>query len=248
MRIQIASDLHNEFGISELDFSNVDLLILAGDINLGKKGLLWIKEQVRNIPVIYVLGNHEYYKHAYPKLLDQLKEATINTNIHILEKNSITIDDITFHGTTLWTNFELFGDPKIAGMEAQPKMTDYKHIRRHPEYIKLRTVDTYVMHYDSLYWLKESLLSSNTCYNVVITHHAPSILSIPHNQRDKLISAAYASHLDSFILEMKPQLWIHGHIHNFLDYTIGNTRIICNPRGYPDEPCTNFNNKFVVEF
>ncbi len=59
MRVQILSDLHNEFGVFEYNFSNIDLLILAGDIDLGLKGFEWISEKVKNIPVLYVLGNHE---------------------------------------------------------------------------------------------------------------------------------------------------------------------------------------------
>lgn len=60
MKIQIISDIHLEFGIRQLDFSNADLLILAGDVSIGLAGITWISERVKNIPVLYVLGNHEY--------------------------------------------------------------------------------------------------------------------------------------------------------------------------------------------
>ena len=33
---------------------------------------------------------------------------------------------------------------------------------------------------------------------------------------------------------------VHGHIHSQQDYMIGDTRVVCNPRGYPDEPNANF--------
>ncbi|NOU16617.1 MAG: phosphoesterase [Bacteroidales bacterium] len=247
MIIQIASDLHNEFGILDLDFESIDLLILAGDIHVGERGLLWIKEQVKKVPVLYVLGNHEYYRNSYPKLLKKLKEGSRESNIHILEKDSITIDGITFHGTTLWTNFELFGNPRIAGIEAQQKMNDYKLIRIDPSYSKLRSIDTHLFHYESLEWLRNSLEKSKTSKNVIITHHGPSILSLLPEYREELISAAFVSNLEDFIKEMKPELWIHGHIHNCLDYTIENTRVICNPRGYPDEPYNGFNNKLLIK-
>lgn len=32
-----------------------------------------------------------------------------------------------------------------------------------------------------------------------------------------------------------PALWVHGHIHRSLDYRVGGTRVVCNPRGYPHE-------------
>lgn len=72
MRIQIISDLHQEFGLSDLNFDSADLVILAGDINLGTKGIEWIKKYIPNKPVLYVLGNHEYYKGAYPKTLHKI--------------------------------------------------------------------------------------------------------------------------------------------------------------------------------
>ncbi|MBO9683090.1 MAG: metallophosphoesterase [Flavisolibacter sp.] len=92
MRVQIASDLHLEFGGSELDFSNVDLVVLAGDVNIGENGFLWIKEKIKHIPVLYVLGNHEYYRNSYPKLLNKLLESSLGSNIHVLEKSSVDID------------------------------------------------------------------------------------------------------------------------------------------------------------
>jgi Icc-related predicted phosphoesterase len=247
MRVQIASDLHLEFGGSELDFSNVDLVVLAGDINIGEKGFLWIKEKIKHIPVLYVLGNHEYYRNSYPKLLNKLLESSLGSNIHVLEKSSVDIDGIRFHGTTLWTSFELFGDPKISGPICQQKMNDYKLIRLDPSYSKLRSIDTHLFHYRSLKWLKESLLTSQAKKNIIVTHHAPSARSIPEKYKNDIISAAYASDLENFIIETKPDIWIHGHVHEPFDYFIHKTRIICNPHGYIQDPYNGFNSKLVIE-
>ena len=247
MRVQVFSDLHFEFGGVEHSFKDIDLLILAGDINIGEKGFEWIQQNVKNIPVIYVLGNHEYYKRSYPKLLYKLQERSKQTNINVLEKDSIVLGGIRFHGTTLWTDFELYGDPKIAGYACQQRMSDYKLIRIDPSYSKLRSIDTHIMHYKSRNWLKQSLLDSNEKTNVVITHHAPSIKSIPNKFKDDIISAAYASDLEDFILETKPNLWIHGHIHEPADYQIGETRILCNPHGYIDDSYNGHNPNLVVE-
>lgn len=247
MILQIVSDLHNEFGVFELDFSDVDILILAGDIDVGEKGFDWISQQVKNIPVLYVLGNHEYYKNAYPKLLNKLKQKAKDSNVHILENDCIQFEDVSFHGATLWTNFELFGNPKVAGYYAQQRMTDYRKIRKTPTYSKLRSLDTHLMHYESVRWLENSLNRSKTSKNVVITHHSPSKKSLPLERQDDIISAAYASDLENFILETKPDLWVHGHIHNYADYHIDKTRVICNPRGYPDEKYFGFNKKLTVE-
>ncbi len=247
MKIQIISDIHLEFGIRDFDFSQAELLILAGDIHVGKKGLDWISDKVKDVPVIYVLGNHEYYKNSYPKLLHNIKKLAEGTNIHILENDFVVIEGIAFHGATLWTDFKLFGDPKIAGFECEQKMNDYQLIRRAPSYSKLRAIDTHAMHNESLKWLNESLNESATKTNVVVTHHAPSLNSISDRYKDDLVSAGFASNLDSFILEKQPEIWIHGHVHECFDYYIGKTRVVCNPTGYPGETSNHYKEHFILE-
>jgi len=119
MKIQIISDLHQEFGLSDLSFDRADVIVLAGDINLGTKGIDWIKTKISDKPVIYVLGNHEYYKGSYPKTLNKIKETSKNTNVHVLEDSFVDIENIRFHGATLWTDFSIFGDPRYYGMTCQ---------------------------------------------------------------------------------------------------------------------------------
>lgn len=62
----------------------------------------------------------------------------------------------------------------------------------------------------------------------------------------------YASNLEHLMHgENAPAVWMHGHIHTNRDYSVGNTRIVANPRGYPaaagmrENP--NFNPSIVVE-
>jgi Icc-related predicted phosphoesterase len=247
MKIQIVSDLHQEFGYNEISFEKADLVIFAGDINLGTTGIQWIQSAIRAIPVMYILGNHEYYKGSYPKTLNKIIDLAKGTNIHVLENKSIEMDGITFHGATLWTNFELFGNARIYGSMCQEKMNDYKLIRRDPSYAKLRSIDTYLIHQASIQWLKSSLESSLTKQNIVISHHAPSIKSMPVSYREDVVSAAYASNLESFILTHQPNYWIHRHIHEPCNYYIGNTNIICNPHGYIHEKYQGFNPGLMIE-
>ena len=48
------------------------------------------------------------------------------------------------------------------------------------------------------------------------------------------------------IEEKKPALWIHGHAHNSVDYTIGETRILSNPRGYSNRLNRNFDDNLII--
>lgn len=247
MRIQVISDLHQEFGFMDIAFEGADLVILAGDINLGTKGIEWIKSTIKDVPVIYVLGNHEYYKGSYPKTLNAIRSRASDSNVHVLEDKAVVIGDITFHGATLWTDFALLGDSRLNGSICQGKMSDYKMIRRDPSYSKLRSIDTYVMHQASLRWLRASLESSSTKKNIVVTHHAPSIKSIPEEFKDDVLSSAYASNLEPLISEYQPHYWIHGHIHHPIKYHVGDTIVLCNPHGYMDEPYNGFDKNLIIE-
>ena len=137
MNIQILSDIHLEFEGFEIDYAGSDVVVLAGDIHIGDKGVKWALESIKEIPIIYVLGNHEYYRQTHPKLIRKLKELTSSTNVYILENEYIEIDSVKFYGCTLWTDFELFGDPRIAGFECQQKMTDFKKIKKRTGIFKI---------------------------------------------------------------------------------------------------------------
>ena len=247
MTIQIISDLHQEFGISDINFENADLIIFAGDTNLGTKGIEWIKKRIPNKPVIYILGNHEYYKGSYPKTLHKIIEATKASNITVLENNRIEIDGIRFHGATLWTDFALFGHSVEYGIICQATMNDYRQIRRDPSYSKLRSIDTFKIHQISKEWLEESLKESADYTNVVITHHAPSIKSVPEIYKKDPVTAAYASDLEELITKYKPLYWIHGHIHTPTRYKIDRTEIICNPHGYINEKYNGYNRELIIK-
>ncbi|MCP4521900.1 MAG: phosphoesterase [Cytophagales bacterium] len=248
MNIQIISDLHQEFGITDISFEKADIVILAGDIHTKQRSIEWIKSTIPSqVPVIYVLGNHEYYKGSYPKTLYKMKDLTIGSNIHILENESVEFDGVVFHGMTLWTDFSLFGNPIKHGIICQQKMNDYKYIRRDPSYSKMRTIDTYNIHQRSINWLENSLTKTANKTNIVVSNHAPSPQSLPNKYKQNPVSFAYASNLENFILKHQPKWWIHGHIHTPQQYKIGETEIICNPHGYIDDEYNGYQKELIKE-
>jgi len=225
MKLYVISDVHVEFSPFDPPEVDADIVILAGDIHVKNHGLLWAREKFSEVPVIYVLGNHEYYGQALPKHLEKLKEQAEGTNIHVLENEIITIAGITFLCCTLWTDFKLSGDPRIAGYAATQTMTDYKRIRVSPAYRKLRSVDTAAIHYNSRNWLTKELANHRKNKSVIVTHHAPSRNSVPEGFRDDILSAAYASDLDDLVGSSGAEVWIHGHVHTQQDYLMGETRM-----------------------
>ena len=137
-------------------------------------------------------------------------------------------------GCTLWTNFNLFGNPGIARHTATLEMTDYKKIRLSSVVFSKTTPCRHGRFTSQIVELVKRG-NDKICREkrVIVTHHAPSKISIPHAHREQTVSAAYASHLDDFVAESGALLWIHGHLHTQKDYKIGNTRVICNPSDIP---------------
>lgn len=245
MKLYIISDLHLEFGAFVPPQVDADVVILAGDIHLGVRGVEWAVQHFPDKPVLYVAGNHEYYGHALPRLLDKLYQKAQGTSVHILENTVVKLGSVTFFGCTLWTDFQLFGHRREAMRAAAERMTDFRRIRVSPQYRRLRPDDTMRHHFTSRHWLAHSF-AGITGKRVVITHHAPSALSLAENRKTNLISAAYASHCEELVEASQAALWVHGHTHHAVDYTIKTTRVLSNPRGYADEPVAGFEPHLVV--
>jgi predicted phosphodiesterase len=114
MRLHILGDLHLEFGPAKIPATDADVVVLAGDIHLGREGRKWAGNQFPAKPVIYVLGNHEFYRHSLPELTETLKRETDGSQIHLLENRVVEIKGYTFLGCTLWTDFRLSDDLEAA--------------------------------------------------------------------------------------------------------------------------------------
>jgi predicted phosphodiesterase len=247
MRLHILCDLHLEFGPTRIPKVDADVIVLAGDIHLGREGRRWVRSQFPDKPVIYVMGNHEFYRHSLPELTETLKKETSDSHIHVLENGAVQIDGYTFLGCTLWTDFQLSSDPEAAMRTAEAIMSDYSLIQFSPERRVLRAKDTARLHAESVTWLREAMAGSERQRTIVVTHHAPSSRSeAPYHAKSPL-APAFASNLDSLIERSGLSLWVHGHTHYNVDYLIGSTRILTNQRGYPDEVCPGFDSSLVIE-
>ncbi|MFH1282429.1 MAG: metallophosphoesterase [bacterium] len=222
--------------------------MLAGDIHIKDKGTRWILDQKSQVPVIYVMGNHEFYGDKFPGLIDKLKEATKGSTVHILESDTFELDGYTFFGCTLWTDMALFGNKQDATIAVRDAMNDYQVIRLSKTYRRLTPGDTITYHSATLTQLKKFLEKSDPDRTIVVTHHAPSFQSVPQKYRSDIISAGFSSNLDDLIKRYQPRLWIHGHTHNSFCYKIGKTTVICNPRGYVTNSGMQENSEFKPDY
>lgn len=94
--------------------------------------------------------------------------------------------------------------------------------------------DTVEEHKQMLDYIGQIVAEKHNEKFVVVGHHAPSSQSVAEWYRgDTILNGAFRSDLEEFIMD-RPQikLWVHGHMHNNSNYWIGETRVVCNPRGY----------------
>lgn len=235
MRIRVLSDLHREFGHVKLPEVPADVVVLAGDIDRGTRGVTWARMAFPDVPVLYVAGNHEHYDERIGRLHEKLREAAASSNVHILENETFELNGYRFFGATLWTDFNLLGDRIVAMAAAGSKergMNDYRKIRR-KDTGRLQPRHTAMLHADSRLALTQFLAAGDPARSMVITHHAPSIRSLPEHKHAEPISAAYASNLEDLITANGPAVWVHGHIHQPCDYMVERSRIVNNAFGYP---------------
>lgn len=253
MKILFLSDLHNEFSIFESPTTKADVVVLTGDIDICSKGAVWALETFESIPIIYILGNHEYYGHKLPKVNDDLlKLSNANSNLYFLENEKIVIDSIRFIGCTLWTDFLLFGPENLnlCCDHAEQSMTDFTRIRLGPSnsYRKLRAADVIRIHKESIRFLEKQLSKNFDGITIILSHHAPLKNSIPEKFKSDLLSGAFSSNLKSMISKFKPEYWLHGHTHFNVNYVFDATRIISNQRGYyPMELVDGFKENYILE-
>jgi predicted phosphodiesterase len=258
MRLLILSDLHHEIWREHavtIDpaISKPDVVILAGDIDLGARAVDWAARTFPGLPVLYVHGNHE----GYGKNLDEVQEdiaaaGAAAGNVYFLDGGEFILGRVRFLGATLWTDFRLFGDDRkmLAMLSAGEVMNDYRRIRLARQgYRKLRPVDTATIHARQKAWLTAKLDEPFDGVTVVVSHMAPSMKSVEEDYRDDIVSAAYASNCED--VAARANLWVHGHMHTSFDYRVGKCRVVSNPCGYimPDRSPQNpdFDPNFIIE-
>jgi len=257
MKIALASDIHLEFGDLMLkNEQDADLLILAGDICVAKDALKEgdMGDRVRNFfqrvsfqfpQTLYVMGNHEHYSGDFAKsqnILQTMLDQLCITNIKIMEKSIHEIGNVTFIGGTMWTDFNN-GD-SITLFHAAQAMNDYRGVRNSNsghasgvwKFLPKHSYEDHVRMKQYIRMILGNLRDQGRTDQrvVVISHHAPTHLSIDeYYKNDAVMNGNFASRLDDLILD-HPEIavWVHGHMHNPSDYQVGDTRVLCNPRGY----------------
>lgn len=238
MRLRVFSDIHLDFDYRNWKNPNLwepitleedkdTTLVIAGDIWTGQyfgRIAFWLNEQAEKFKnIIVVLGNHDYwgeYNKPYYELVNELKPQ-LSSNIYLLEKECITIDDIKFAGATLWTNLDN-GNPLV--INNAPYLTN--DIPR----INGMTANKWISEYNAT---MDFLIRADA--DVIITHYVPDPKFMhPRYTNDMANHMFNTTALQElhFAQVKLPKVWIFGHTHNSYNEEYCGIKFLCNPRGY----------------
>jgi predicted phosphodiesterase len=251
--IMVAADLHEHPAFDFNPYSHGAFADLSRKQQRVARFRDFLKRCSFQFPhVVYVMGNHEFYNGRFYESIDHMREECAKfPNVYLLENDTKVIDDVTFIGATLWTDMNK-GDPltmhAIEGM-----MNDFRIIRNDKRsFAAMSARDVVSRHARTLQYFRSVLAEQHDKKFVVVGHHSPSFQSVHESySTEYLMNGGYHSDLSEFILD-HPQikLWTHGHTHHPFDYMIGETRIVCNPRGYEGDGYsegTGWNPNIVLE-
>ncbi len=234
MRLAVLSDLHLTVAEMPVPMVDCDVVILAGDIARPQQAIEWARQFSQ--PVIYVPGNHEYYGGSLSGTLQALKKLSAGTQVHVLDQEEVQIAGVRFLGCTLWSDFRLLDSEteREASMElASQFIRDFTRITLNDDSTELFSPAASRQLFDqSVSWLEERFAEPFPGSTVVISHHAPARGSIHPKYAGSPVNASFVSDLELQLRRWKPSLWVHGHVHDSHDYRVGDTRVLCNPRGY----------------
>lgn len=258
MKIQIFSDLHCDVAAPKpiVIGDDVDVVAVAGDVAEGaRNAFVALRRIVREeVPIVFVMGNHEFYRRFIGTELAAAKAVGPDYNIHILENDVVVIGGsggrgaVRFAGATTWTDYRIFGarNAPAAMNAARAGMNDHRLIGWTKEpWRRFRPQEALMLHAGSRRFFADTLARPFEGATVILSHTAPHLRSVPARHRSDILTPAFASDLSDLLgvdgrddrgapaaLQASADLlWVHGHIHASSDYRIGAARVVANPHG-----------------
>lgn len=226
-KLAVCSDLHFDtyphddikIIIKKLEESldKADVLIIAGDMVNGiiknEKLLLTILSKKILNNCIIVPGNHDYWGGT----IEDLKNYTGPLRSNILISENRLVNGMNMFGGTLWYHHTPIMD-RIGS--------------RWPDVAFIADNNKIFEEHDHF---KKKLIESTSPIDIVVSHHLPTHRSVHPTFANASNNCYFVTNQDDIIMKVAPKLWIHGHTHHTTMYKFGETTIVCNPLGYPNE-------------
>lgn len=238
MKIKVVSDLHIEFN-GPYDFKKNETYLVAGDIAPVDMLIPYLNDVSKETNIIFIAGNHEFYNNSlndYNTIREAFKDSP---NITFLQDDFITLQGktgpVNVYGTTLWTNLKSTQyDRTYLENYGKMRMNDF-HCITNKDGIPFHPSEMTKIHNESMEKMTTFFLEHKGESNIIMSHHSPSFQSVGRQYLGDTLNYFFASRLEDYIEEHSPIMWIHGHMHTRKDYFIDDTRVLCNPHGYPRE-------------
>lgn len=267
MRLRILSDLHFEFHadggkefVRGLRRDGQDAVVLPGDITRMDVGIyktLLLFRQHFGCPIIFVHGNHEFYKSNRNAVVRATKEAVSRLQgVYWLDCDEVMIGGRRILGTPLWYGKKRPPDRVLSSEDEwergivklhDPASRGGIYVETWADFESIENLDTWI--YDEHGRAIKYLCREIRQGDIVVTHMLPSKRSTPPKFQNALSNHWFVSDMSPVIERSKPALWIHGHTHSSCDYVLGETRVVCNPFGIQSKGELNvsFDEDFTVE-
>jgi hypothetical protein len=202
--------------------------------------------------VVWVAGNHEFYRQNIEKQIDLYRRTFGDRErIHFLENEKIVIGGVVFFGCTLWTGFDMLGQERIdeASKEARNAIADFSLIRAGEDHRRFNPKDACNMFKASYRWLVSELDIHDLNKAVIVSHFPPCIEASNPYFSESMVTPYFQANCKSLIERYQPAIWLCGHNHSSAKLSIGNTRLISSQLGYLSEgymSCYDSELKFCI--
>ncbi len=199
-----------------------DVVVLAGDCYSTAKShhaLVFVLQQVYpNAEFLLVPGNHDYWQSSPADVELRWKfDFAGESRVHLaLEPKRLVIRGVEFFAGTLW-----YRRPRPGQQQGFVDLTS------------LKGAEPWVFDQQALFEDRFRLSANEN--TIVVSHHLPTARSVPPEFRGSPVNHFFMCDMLEAICLRKPTMWLHGHTHTPCDYSVGPTRVVCHPRGYPHE-------------
>jgi len=235
MKIRILSDIHLEFWNWKYKSCGEDAVFIAGDIcprsTHHGKPMFDLFRQIK-VPVFFCLGNHDFYGDSISETIQKINIELSYVDlqhVHFLHNTYVDFDGYRICGSSLFTDFCAYGKASQPEVEIESKLgiSDFRYIK------DLKTED-YIKYSDTAKSFLKNQIEESALPLIFLTHWVPSMRFVDEKYRGNILNGYFVNECQEMFCD-KIKLWNFAHTHSYLQQIIGDTKFICNPRGYPSE-------------